>query len=181
MENIIVDPQVSRKKFDREVKNLMNISQELRKKGWLIETTSFPVVRVSFIAIELKPLVIPLTIDINFTNYNIVPPSVRFLHPVTLEPMFIPGFQLSHEGKPQKVIIEGHPITKEPFICLPRVQEYHSHPQHNGDSWDLYRYPDSGCLYYILDNIWRYCIKSIKDYQANLRLNNLGYFLEAQP
>lgn len=160
----LVDPEVSKIKFKREVTSLIKHKEELRNRGWLIEATSFPIIRVSFLTRGLQPPVAPLTVDINFTNYNILPPSVRFLNPVTFNITYLNGLQPQADGSFHNVMIQGHPITNEPFICLPGIQEYHSHPQHNGDSWDLHRYTGEGGLYFILDNIWRYCIKSINGY-----------------
>lgn len=157
----LVDPKVSRIKFDKEVNKLMMLSSELRRKGWIIESTEFPIVRVTYLTTKVKPTVAPFTVEIDFTNYNILPLSVRFLNPITFEPTIANGYQWI-EGKPINIVITKHPQTGLAFLCMVGVQEYHSHPQHNGDVWDIYRYSEKGSLYYILDKIWLYCINTIK-------------------
>jgi len=32
-----------------------------------------------------------------------------------------------------------HPILDRPFICIRGTAEYHAHPSHLADAWDLYR------------------------------------------
>jgi hypothetical protein len=75
-------------------------------------------------------------------------------------------------GEQMNIIIKGHPNTKEPFMCLQGTLEYHSHPQHNGDSWDLYRYRGEGTSFFILENIWKYCINTIKKFSFQLRIDS---------
>ncbi len=156
----LVDPKVTRRKFDKEVVDLMRLAPDLRKKGWIIESTTFPIVRVTFITNHIFPPLAPVTVDIDFTNYNVEPPSVRLLHPVDFSKGFVKGIQKEGNEK-REVVRYVHPSTKQPFLCLPGVREYHSHPQHSGDSWDLHRYTGAGNLHFILEYIWLYCIKSI--------------------
>lgn len=159
MKEILVDPNVSKIKFEREVKSLLDRRDQLRKRGWLIEAISFPKIRVTFLAINLSPPIAPLTVEIDFTNYNLYPPSVELLNPINLNAQNLIGLQ---ENK--NIIIQKHPNTKKPFLCLPGVREYHNHPQHDGDSWDLHRYKGEGSLYFLLEKIWEYSIKPIKAY-----------------
>lgn len=179
---LLIDERVSRKKFDKEINGLINLSSDIRKRGWIIESTTYPIVRVTFLATELNPPAAPLTVDIDFTNFNLWPLSVRFLHPVTFEPIFVPGKRLIAEGQEQQVVVLAHPITREPFLCMPGVREYHSHPQHEGDSWDIHR-SGEGSIYVLLEHIWQYCIKSIKAYSIQLSLGSPQVILqqEGQP
>lgn len=32
-----------------------------------------------------------------------------------------------------------HPVHERPFVCIRGTFEYHTHPSHLGDRWDLYR------------------------------------------
>lgn len=174
MSPVLVDPNVSKIKFQREVNDLFQHRDVYRKKGWLIEATSFPIVRVTFLTSgAISPVAAPFAVDIDFTNYNLWAPSVRFIHPITLNSQVCKGFR-NVNGTPTELIINAHPYTNEVFLCLPGIREYHSHPQHNGDSWDLHRYTGEGTLYFLLDNIWKYCVKNISSYVVDLRLNNSG-------
>lgn len=181
MTELLIDSKVSEIKFNREVENLLSLQSILRKQGWIIESTIFPIVRVSFIATKIFPPIIPLTVDVDFTNYNIWAPSVRFLNSVTFEPIYLPGLRKAAEGDIGNIIITGHPTTGEPFICLPGVREYHNHPEHNGNSWDLCRYTGEGSLYFLLEKIWTYCIKSINAFyiQIQAQAQQVGIHQEA--
>lgn len=196
MTGTLIDPVVSRKKFDKEVKALLEIRDELRQRGWIIESTSFPVIRVTFLTLKVFPVIAPITVELDLTNYNLMPPSVRFLHPIHFKPILIPALRLRPDRDQPQQLILGHPITNEPFICSPGVKEYHIHPQHTGDSWDLYRYGKE-TPYYILESIWNYCINGIRAFvfqihfepgsipeganELTIESNNIEVFLEPQP
>jgi hypothetical protein len=53
----------------------------------------------------------------------------------------------------QPIVVDNHPVTKRPFLCVKGIREYHEHPQHDGDSWCLYR----GLInvYAVLDRVLR--------------------------
>lgn len=159
-EPILVDPKVSRIKFNKEVNDLLKLAPELRKRGWIIELVKYPTVRVTFLLAQINPPIALLTAEIDFTNYNYLPPSVKFLHPVSSQPVNYPALQVPGDLKSNRMIA-GHPETNLPFLCLPGVREYHSHPQHNGDSWDMHRYTGEGGLYFLLNHIEQYCVKTI--------------------
>jgi hypothetical protein len=42
------------------------------------------------------------------------------------------------------------------FLCLPGVREYHEHPAHSGDPWELHRASGEGKMHNILEKVWRY-------------------------
>lgn len=171
MSEVLMDTNVSRIKFNREVESLLNIQSALRKRGWIIESTIYPIVRVTFLATGVTPPVAAITVDVDFTNYNICAPSVRFLHPVQFTPLYIPALRKLQNGTTQNLMIQEHQKTKEPFLCLPGTYQYHIHPQHDGDLWDMHRYSGEGTLYFILEHIWQYCINSIRAYTIELKLD----------
>jgi hypothetical protein len=181
MKQVLIDPKVSRRKFNKEVKSLLNLKDDLRKRGWIIENIDYPIVRVTFLAIGVTPPMAFLTVDIDFANYNICAPSVRFLHPVTFAPLYVNAIRKLATGESRNLMINAHPDTKESFLCLPGIYEYHIHPEHDGDSWDIHRYSGEGTLYFILENIWKYCIKGISTYllQIQLQLPQIGVSQEA--
>ncbi|KJS13229.1 MAG: hypothetical protein VR67_05505 [Peptococcaceae bacterium BRH_c8a] len=163
----LIDPRVSKMKFDREVNVLCKQASDLRSRGWIIESIEYPVVRVTFLVTTIRPVIAPFTVEVDFTNYNFLPLSLRFLDPISFLPTSIDSIRLTENG-PQKVIVHGHPETKEDFLCLPGVLQYHSHPQHSGDSWDLHRYSGKGKLYSLLDYTWLYCVRTISGFQIPL-------------
>jgi hypothetical protein len=170
MQSKLIDSRVAQIKFDREVEQLLILKENLREKGWIIESTLFPIVRVTFLANRLLPPIAALMVDIDFTNYNLWPPSVRFLHPATLQPIIWSGLQKVGQGNIQNVIVNSHPITLEPFLCIQGVREYHTHPQHDGNSWDLHRYSGQGTLFFLLDKIYEFCIDTIKSYSITIQV-----------
>jgi hypothetical protein len=167
---ILIDPKISRIKFEKEIESLMLIKHILRKKGWIIECVEFPIVRVTFLTAKVQPPIAQVTVELNYANYNILPPSVKFLNPVTFDPIIITGLQIV-DGNSNNIVLQPHPKTKLAFFCMAGVQEYHSHPQHDGDSWDIYRYSEKDSLFYILDKIWLYCISIINSFLIQLQIN----------
>lgn len=165
---MLMDPRVSKIKFQREVDDLRQLVPYLRGQGWIIESTEYPFVRVTFISTKTSPPIVAVTTEINFSNYNYLPLSVRFLNPINFTPMPFAGGMPTENG-PQEIIIANHPKTGEHFLCLPGVWEYHSHPQHSDNPWDLHRYDrGEGTMYSILNSIWLYCIKIIKGFQFQM-------------
>jgi hypothetical protein len=163
---LLVDARVSRMKFAREIAGLSAQELGLWEKGWIVEYASYPLVRVVFLVTNLRPAIAPIVAEIDFDNYDILPPSVRFLNPTTHAPLVdggplrIVGKQFTGQGS-RDVVIYNHPQTDLPFLCIPGVREYHSHPQHNGDSWDLHRGKGEGRLFFLLHHIWLYCIRNV--------------------
>ncbi len=55
-----------------------------------------------------------------------------------------------------------------PFLCLPGVREYHEHPAHSGDAWELHRAAGAGRFVRLLEIIYHIGIEPITDYNVNL-------------
>lgn len=85
------------------------------------------------------------------------PPSVEFLDPRTMAPLpfaHLPAIQEpTPTGQRSNLVINGHPKSQRPFLCVQGVREYHEHPQRDGDEWALYR--GSVNVYAILDRVLR--------------------------
>lgn len=139
-------------------------------------------VRVTFIGRHILPRVAVCTADIDFTNYDIVPPSVRFLDPLTFKPAICGSYQqvppseirsliqgtYVKDGNVSNIIL-NHAEDGMPFLCLPGVREYHSHPQHTDEPWQKYRKNLSGhILYYLLDVIDNCCVEPMKALAVNV-------------
>ena len=195
-----VDPGVSRAKFAREVERYRAQEAVHRRQGWLMLDATFPEVFVVFAATKPKPAALVAGVVIDFTDYDLRPPSVRFVDPFTREPLKAKdlGFRMTRRlagAPPQLMVMPGMapqvvPATQdliqangpdeEPFLCLPGIREYHDNPAHTGDSWLLHRASGEGSLAFLLDKIWTYGVNPITDYAWQLQVQVLG-FMPPQP
>ncbi len=83
----VAEPEVTRTKFDSEVEGFRLIADEWRKKGVICLKVEFPVVQFVFIAHHLIPPAIAFGVSIDFTNYDVEPPSIVFINPLTGMPV----------------------------------------------------------------------------------------------
>jgi Predicted metal binding domain len=190
----VVDPEISRAKFDREVAAYRELEATYRKRGWLLLDAEFPEVSVAFAATKLRPAPIVAAVVVDFTDYDLQPPSVRFVDPFTREKLLASTMQIqmlrrpSMPGVPPEAIaalvqrggvqlsnmIQANRLDDYPFICLPGVREYHDNPAHTGDAWLLHRGSGEGSLAFILEKIWTYGVDPISGYQVQVQLPNVG-------
>lgn len=192
-----VDPEVSRTKFAREVERFRALEANYRRKGWLLLDATFPEVFVAFAATNVKPAALVVGVLLDFTDFDLRPPSVRFVDPFTREPlkskdlsfrmfrrqagapaqhglMLVPGVGLV-PNVPGQDLIQANGPDEEAFLCLPGVREYHDNPAHTGDSWLLHRGYGEGSLVFILEKIWAYGVNPITDYAWQLQVQVLGF------
>lgn len=176
------DPAVSRMKFDREIAEYRALAMEYGKRGWFLVHADYPHVLVVLSAPQTKPPVVVMGVAFDYTNYDAAPPSVRLVDPFTARPYkfselptqlmrALPQQQLplpgAGEGMPQLIVQQQQPYMQAhqpediPFLCLAGVREYHEHPAHNGDSWELHRTTGAGRLARLLEVISRYGIEPI--------------------
>src|SRR5439155_19514389 len=82
----IVDPQVSRAKFDREVAGYRALQDTYIRRGWWLTIAEFPTAFVVFGSNKgvLRSVVFGVMID--FSNYDLWAPSVRIVDPFTMAP-----------------------------------------------------------------------------------------------
>ncbi|MBY5720602.1 hypothetical protein HFO33_29105 [Rhizobium leguminosarum] len=181
-EGQFVDEAVSRRKFEREVAQYRQLEDTYRRRGWFLLEATFPTVLVLFAALKVQPVPLVCAVRLDFTNYDLVPPSVTFVDPSTgtVLPMKSLGFQLLRlnglaDASPEIVttlaqqqrlalqsLLQAHSPDEIPFLCLPGVREYHDHPAHTGDSWLLHRRSGEGSLHFILEQIWASGINPIQ-------------------
>lgn len=190
----VVDPGVSGAKFDREVAAYRDLEATYRKRGWLLLEAKFPEVFVAFAATKLKPAPIVAAVILDFTDYDLQPPSVRFVDPFTREKLLASnvGFQMFRRppmpGVPPEMIaamiqqgaiqvsglLQANRPDDYPFLCLPGVREYHDNPAHTGDSWLLHRGSGEGSLAFILEKIWTYGSDPISAYNIQIQAQVQG-------
>jgi hypothetical protein len=185
-----VDPTVSRAKFDREIEEFRALESDYRKRGWLLVRAEFPEVLVVLAAPQVKPPPIVTGVMLNYVNYDAEPPSVRLVNPFTGEPFkakdlptqlmrsggqpaalpAIPGLPANAQMVFQALqpLMQAHAPDEIPFLCIAGVREYHQHPAHTGDSWELHRASGAGRLLRLLGEIHKYGVAPITGYAVNL-------------
>lgn len=96
----------------------------------------------------------------DLSNYDLDAPSLEFRDPWTDQPLqygtMFRALQFDQHRKGQLVLLDDHPLTHKPFLCLRGIREYHEHPQHSGDEWLLYR--ESINMFSIVMSLWRVAI-----------------------
>lgn len=99
-------------------------------------------------------------VRISLDDFDQRAPSVVFCDPFTWQELAYNqlhrGNHLGDNGKAFNVILDGHPISKKPFLCMRGIREYHEHPQHTGDDWMQYRKHVG--LFSTIDTIWKTCV-----------------------
>jgi hypothetical protein len=166
---ILVDPAVTYEKFERELQ-LWKDNSDHERRGWLLlkEDRSIPSVELAFLAgvatsapTGFLPVIV-CAVRLSYENYDLWPPSLTFIDAFSKKPArpHVRAFQSTPQG-PRDVLIDGHPLTGLPFLCLPGIREYHTHPQHTGDDWLLHRPLKDGTLMNVCERIWRMMVRNV--------------------
>jgi Predicted metal binding domain len=194
----VVDPTVSRAKFDREIRAFRRLAADYRKRGWFLADASFPRVLVVLAAPQLKPPAVVAGVLLDYTDYDLRPPSVRLVDPFTAEPYLAKDLpvqlfrQVAAEGVRVEIVglpggaqppnlLARQPLMQSygpeeiPFLCLAGVREYHDHPGHSGDVWELHRASGAGRLVRLLDIIDRYGIRPLSGFNVALEPKIVGF------
>jgi hypothetical protein len=187
------DERVTLAKFERQVNDFETHAAAYRKEGVISLKIKFPVFEFAFLAREtLIPTNLQANTDVNskisiyrpvpffifairldYSNFDVSPPSLRVINPFTSEldsnvgyPPFITPHQQNQNSlidPSQKLINQNILLTDNDgrlFICLRGLKEYHEHPHHNGDSWFLYRIKGKGNIINVLDQLQLYAISN---------------------
>ena len=178
------DPAVSRKKFEREISEYRTLGDQYRERGWLLVHAEFPRVLVVLAAPKLSPAAIVMGVAFDYTNYDAAAPSVRIVNPFTSAPYKFKDIPTQlNRGIQQEIALPGMPPGKMlvpqpymqahqpddiPFLCLAGVREYHEHPAHSGDVWELHRTSGAGRLVRLLEIIHRYGIEPLIGFGVQL-------------
>lgn len=184
------DPAVSRAKFDREIEEFRALRKEYGRRGWFLVEAGFPKVLVLMAAPQVKPPPLVLGVLVDYTDYDLRPPSVRLVDPFSRSPFTaaelptnlrrkvetdaVPlGVALPPGVVPPRVVqeqplMQAYGPDEVPFLCVAGVREYHDHPAHSGDKWELHRSAGAGRLVRILEVVDTYGIRPLNGYQINL-------------
>lgn len=194
---MFVDPAVCRAKFQRELDEFKAQQPAYHRRGvWLLDDT-FPEIFLALMAVKSPSLSAVFGVIINFENYDVEPPSVRFVHPVTRQPLR--AMDLPHRmprlktvkglngeaatGPDGAILVEQQDLVQaeDPqrpgFVCLQGVREYHAHPAHSGDSWWLHRGTGIGRLAYLINILAKYGIDTVQ----GIRFQFAGFTLNVTP
>ena len=81
------DPAVVRRKVERELQEYVDHIEKYRARGiWVLEYR-FPELLVAFAAPNVRPAVAPFGVLLDLRNYDVEPPSIRFVNPFTRAPL----------------------------------------------------------------------------------------------
>ena len=170
----VVNTEVSARKVGRELDLWDANAEAYSRRGWIMLRREPPLLDVAFLArLPIGGNIVPAVaacIQVDFTNFDLWAPSVEFIDPVTRQyaAPVVQALVEAEGGTPQNLIVGGHPDTGRPFLCVPGVRQYHSHPQHTGDPWLLHRPPRGGSLTVICDRIWQTMARTLLGVQVQL-------------
>ena len=142
-----MDKAVSHRKFEAEVRALQTDEAAgfVCAKDWRLVSTTHPT-----LAIVLRHRRSGREIEFRFAcdDWDDLPPSLSFHDPDD-------GRELPWAEWPKGgwVVHESHPSTGKPFLCLPGIREYHTHPSHLRDKWEGYRLRGTYRLRGIVDRV----------------------------
>ena len=183
-----VDPTVSRTKFDREITEFLSLEADYRARGWFLVKADWPMAVVVLASNKTSPPAIVTAVQFDYTNYDTEPPSVRFIDPFsgrvlpfkelpTRLSRGVPGQELPSpvlDGPKVQVMIaqdlmQANSPEDVPFLCISGVKEYHDHPGHSGDPWEIHRSSGEGRIVRLLEVISKYGLEPVKGFQVNLQ------------
>lgn len=156
----VVDPRVVAAKAEREFDAWQRNGEMYRRRGWVLLGREGLTIDVGFLgAIPMGPNVLDIVaaaVRFDYTDFDVLPPSVRFIDPRTGEDRLPMTRALTPTPQgPSDLLINEHPEHNRAFLCVPGTREYHDHPQHSGDLWLLHRGSGAGCLAPLCDLLWR--------------------------
>ena len=182
-----VDPSVSRAKFESEITDYLSLEADYRTRGWFLVKAEWPMAVVVLASSKTSPPAIVTGVQFDYTNYDAEPPSVRLVDPFSGRlfqnkelpirlPRMIPGPEMFAPvpGGPKlqlnaaQDLMQAHSPEDWPFLCIAGVKEYHDHPGHSGDPWELHRSAGEGRLVRLLDVISKYGLDTVTGFQVNL-------------
>lgn len=190
----VAEPAVSRAKFEREIDEFREQERDYRRRGWILARAEFPRAVVVMAAPQLAPPAIVTGVKFDYTDYDARPPSVRLVDPFSEEPYTAerlptqllrgvrpelpPGVPLPPGAEVAAVpqsLMQHYGEGTIPFMCVAGVLEYHEHPRHSGDHWELHRVAGAGRLVRILEIVDTYGVRPIRNYDLQLSLRVNGF------
>jgi hypothetical protein len=180
------DPVVSQAKFEQEISEFRELRRDYEARGWFLVDATFPEAYVVMAAPQIKPSPVVCGVLFDYSNYDAAPPSVRLTEPFTRMPflakelpttlnralppqtMSIPGMAGNLQIMAPQPLMQAQTPEEIPFLCVAGVREYHEHPGHSGDAWELHRSTGAGRLVRLIEVIHRYGVEPIRGFGVNL-------------
>jgi hypothetical protein len=163
----LVPKRVVAAKFDDQLARWHANAAVAARRGWLLLSTGDLTVDVGFLqSVAMGGRTLPVMtacVRLDYWNFDLWPPSLTFLDPLTRQPAPPPvrAPDRVSDVEVRDALIDQHPATLQPFLCLPGIREYHSHPQHSGDDWLLHRHLREGDLLVVCERIWRRMARNV--------------------
>lgn len=181
---ILVPHDVAQAKFSQQLERFGANRAAFARRGWLLLDHGDLWVEVGFLhQVPMASLAVPVMtacVRIDYWNFDLWPPSVTFVDPLTREPAppLVRAPDKVSDLEVRDALIDGHPETGMAFLCIPGIREYHSHPQHNGDDWLLHRNLHEGDLAVLCDRIWRRMARNVVGLDISVKLLPVGSRLD---
>lgn len=180
-----VDPVVSQAKFEREIADFRSLEADYHARGWFLVKAQWPVAVVVLASKKTSPPTIVTAVQFNYTNYDVEPPSIRLIDPFsgrslvfkelpTRLPQTILGPEVvmpdgtKMQSSRVQDLMQAYSPEDLPFLCVAGVKEYHDHPGHSGDHWEIHRIAGGGRLVRLLGVISKYGLEPVTDLGVNL-------------
>lgn len=163
----LVPARVTQAKFAEQLDRWRTNADAFARRGWLLLTTGDLTVEVGFLQnVALGGRQIPVMtacVRLDYWNFDLWPPSLTFLDPISRQPAPPPVRAPDRVSATEvrDALIDQHPVTRQPFLCLAGIREYHTHPQHSGDDWLLHRHLREGDLVVVCERIWRRMARNV--------------------
>lgn len=198
------DPSVSLHKFAEEVADFQRLSTDYRRRGWFLVEAEYPRILLMAAAPQLQPPAVVLGVQFDYSDYDLLPPSVQLVNPFTGAPyrtkelpttllrqteidaalpagiQLPPGAQIARMVQ-QQPLMQSYGPEEIPFLCIAGVREYHQHPGHTGDAWELHRSAGAGRLGRVLEVIDTYGVRPLSGYNVTLVPQITGFVEKEVP
>ncbi len=164
---------VTDRKLQRQLELWDDNADVYARRGWLMLRRDLPVLEIGFLArvsFAGRPVpVMSVCIRLDYSNFDRMPPSLTFIDALTRIPVE-PLVQAPDivDGQLGNALVDAHPNTQRPFLCLPGIREYHLHPQHSGDDWLLHRDLGEGDLPVVCERVWRRMARNVVGVTASV-------------
>jgi hypothetical protein len=126
----LLDPEIAKIKVQRETNLFLEKPELWETQGWEFAEIKFPFLKITFNG--------EIAIVVNCRNYDLLPPSVYYANPTNFTPLSYQEIKKTVK-KSGRLILDDHPITHLPFICMQGFWEYHTHTSHLNDQWQNYK------------------------------------------
>lgn len=173
---MLVDPEISRRKLDRELEEWQAKSDKHRARGLLLLRRNDLEVDIGLACpFGLVPGQTPfgliaVAVRLYFEDYDLKPPSLRFINAFSGKPQppsMIEALEDKRDGSGEISILPLDPRTREHFFCAPGNRQFHEFPQHKGELWPVYRGRGAGRLETICDRLWRATAGTVRGWQLS--------------